>query len=75
MTTDDTASPPQMISREDAAEVAGVTPRTINRWVSEGILRRHYEQPGGRLRIELDQLEEYVGTHPASPVLTTEATD
>ena len=40
---------PRLVSRKEAARIAGCTPRTIRRWEDRGLLRRAPTKTGGIL--------------------------
>jgi excisionase family DNA binding protein len=51
----DCGAPSEMLTPESAAEMAGVSPRTVYRWVETG--RVHFtERPDGRLFVCLTSL-------------------
>lgn len=48
--------PARLVSQKEAADLVGVTPRTIRNWVANGAVRA-WRTPGGRaLRIDPDEL-------------------
>jgi len=47
----------KLLTVPEAADLLGVHPSTITRWVREGILESR-RLPGGRLRFKLDDLEK-----------------
>lgn len=54
----DTEERPKLISKARAAELAGVTTRTIRRWDVAGILRCHRDPDNGRPYYEETQVLE-----------------
>jgi predicted site-specific integrase-resolvase len=64
-----TQTPRKLISREQAAERAGVSPRTIDRWRRLGLLTTHTYK-GLRMKIWIDPREL---DHVRQPRLTVPA--
>ncbi|MGU8835938.1 IS607 family transposase [Clostridium perfringens] len=50
------------ISITEAAEILGVTPKTLRVWDKEGVLKS-YKTPKGHRRYLASELEEYLGNH------------
>lgn len=59
MTNDDT----QWVSRKEAAEMAGVTMRTVDRWADAGRIVRH-EDGRGHIRFRLDEVQNMIRIEP-----------
>lgn len=51
----------KLIARNQAAEILGVTTRTLKRWEQAGSLRAHRDPATGRLYYEREQIEELAG--------------
>jgi excisionase family DNA binding protein len=49
---------PRMLTTKEAAEVMGISPRTLQRYVTEGKVRPSYRLPGGQMRWDLDDLKQ-----------------
>lgn len=52
-------APEDSLSKAEAAKRAGVTPRTINRWVSQGYLTKYVGQVN-RVRISQRELDRFI---------------
>lgn len=54
MPTSETASPPEMLSRQQVADLLGVHYDTVRRWEDTGALTP-VRTPGGRVRFHADE--------------------
>jgi excisionase family DNA binding protein len=55
---------PHFITQQQAANFAGVTPRTIRNWISQGHITG-YRLPGGRaVRVDADELKKVMRVIP-----------
>jgi excisionase family DNA binding protein len=50
---------PSFYSRNDVANIIGITPRTVDRWIESGILKRI--KVGGIVRIPQSSLAKVLG--------------
>jgi|TARA_R100001594_G_scaffold142350_1_gene189165 excisionase family DNA binding protein len=50
---------PSFYSRNDVAKIIGITPRTVDRWIESGILKRI--KVGGIVRIPKSSLANILG--------------
>jgi excisionase family DNA binding protein len=46
-----------MLTTKEAADVMGISVRTLQRYVTEGRIRPSYRLPGGRMRWDLEELK------------------
>ena len=60
-------SAPRMLTTREAAEIIGVSVRTLQRYVTEGRMRPTYRLPGGRMRWDLDDLRAQLRVVDADP--------
>jgi DNA-binding transcriptional MerR regulator len=47
----------RMLSTGEAAKAIGVSPRSLSRWTSEGLIEPSLVTPGGQFRFDLDELK------------------
>lgn len=57
--------PALMMTRKEAAAYAGVTLRTVARWLAEGLLTRHASGTGGVL-VSRGELESFLSPKPCT---------
>lgn len=50
----------KLISLTEAAEMLGLTPKTLRNWKSDNELPFPYYKIGGRVKFKLSELEQYV---------------
>lgn len=48
----------ELVTREEAAELSGTTPRTITRWASKGTITKYLSPRGTRVMFSRAQAEE-----------------
>ena len=58
---------PPLLSVVQTAHVAGVSDRTIRRWLAVGLLNAHRIQGTTRIRIKRDELLQKMGLLEAAP--------
>jgi|1186.fasta_scaffold1009793_3 excisionase family DNA binding protein len=49
---------PKMLTTKEAAEVMGISHRTLQRYVTEGKVRPSYRLPGGQMRWDIEDLKD-----------------
>ena len=54
----------RMLSTGEAAKRIGVSPRTLSRWVTEGLIEPTLVTPGGHFRFDLDELKAQMQRRP-----------
>lgn len=54
----------QYLSRTQAAELAGVTPRTIKRWAVKGALTTYRDVLSGRVKYSQQELRKIMENRP-----------
>jgi excisionase family DNA binding protein len=54
------AAPPRFYSIDEVADLLGVSPRTVRRWIKAGKLRAHRF---GHIRIAHDDLQDFIARH------------
>jgi len=64
---------PRYLTSEAAAEIAGVKPGTIRRWLGSGRLPTHHA--GRMLRVRLDELQAFMAAGEASDEPTDDEVD
>jgi excisionase family DNA binding protein len=47
----------RLLSTGQAAKAIGVSPRSLSRWVTEGLIEPTLVTPGGHFRFDLDHLK------------------
>jgi DNA-binding transcriptional MerR regulator len=47
----------RLLSTGQAAKAIGVAPRSLSRWVTEGLINPTLITPGGQFRFDLDELK------------------
>lgn len=51
-----------LVTRAKAAEIYGITVRTIDRWATAGVIKK-YENQVGHVRVCLEELEKATGSY------------
>ncbi|GEM_PF-5289430 len=53
----------QLVGKAEAAEILGVSPKTISGWILKKILPFPVYRVGGHLRFRVSDLEKYLESH------------
>jgi excisionase family DNA binding protein len=57
----------RLLSTGQAAKAIGVSPRSLSRWVTEGLIEPTLVTPGGQFRFDLDELKAQMQRRPRNP--------
>jgi DNA-binding transcriptional MerR regulator len=54
----------RLLSTGQAAKAIGVSPRSLSRWVTEGLIEPTLVTPGGHFRFDIDHLKAQMQRKP-----------
>lgn len=66
------AVPDELLNTAEAAKALRVSPATLQRWVTEGIVTPTLRLPGGRFRWDLDDLKRQLAAREAQDGASTD---